>query len=194
MQVVFQDILKYQKTLILVDVENYTETARAKLKHEGLFRKRIFSDCDKICLSNFVQLKSWISLLLNFKVTLYVCIYREVLNVDFSNLSHPFIRLQPHTVSRQRQIELSLLRMSKSELNISYWMYLLLLIINMIIHTSVLINDNPFVFSGNLLLVHKLNILDFVNSLILMIKSKLCRCIQSENHSAKADSDNWLMI
>jgi hypothetical protein len=69
-------------------------------------------------------------------------------------------------------------------------MNLLLLIIYMIIHTRVLINDNPFVFSGDLLLLHKLNILDFINSLILMIESKLCRCVQSEYHSTEADSDN----
>jgi hypothetical protein len=69
-------------------------------------------------------------------------------------------------------------------------MNLLLLIINMIIHTSVLINDNPFVFRGDFLLLHKLNILDFVNCLILMIESKLCRCVQSENHSTEADTDN----
>jgi hypothetical protein len=123
-------------------------------------------------------------------VTLYVCIYREVLNVNFSNLSHPFIRLQPHTVSRQRQIELSLFRMSKCKLNVSYWMNLLLLIIYMIIHASVLINDNPFVFSGNFLLLHKLNILDFINGLIFMIESKLSLCVQSEYHSTKADPDN----
>jgi hypothetical protein len=60
----------------------------------------------------------------------------------------------------------------------------------MIIHASVLINDNPFVFSGNFLLLHKLNILDFINGLIFMIESKLSLCVQSEYHSTKADPDN----
>ena len=36
LQVVFQDILKYQKALVLADVKEDTETARAKFKHERL--------------------------------------------------------------------------------------------------------------------------------------------------------------
>ena len=69
-------------------------------------------------------------------------------------------------------------------------MDLLRLIINMIIHPSLLLNDNSFVFRIYLLLLHKLHILDFVNSFILVIKCQLCRCIHAKYHCTKADSDH----
>lgn len=60
----------------------------------------------------------------------------------------------------------------------------------MIIHPIIFINDNPFVFRDYFLLLYKLNILNFVYCLILMIKFKLCRCMHANYHSPKADSDD----